>query len=106
MAEEREVERPGTQAAGTVTVRWDDAKMQSSYANACNVMSTREEIMLLFGLNQAWRGGVDEVTIQLTNRILLNPHAAKRLSMLLANVLREHEARFGVINMEARRAGE
>jgi hypothetical protein len=106
MAEEREAERPGAQAAGSITVRRDDTKMQSSYANACNVMSTREEIVLLLGLNQAWRGGVDEVTIQLTNRVILNPHAAKRLSMLLTNVLREHEARFSMSNVDTRRAVE
>jgi hypothetical protein len=35
-------------------VHWDDSGMKNSYANACNVSSTREEIVLNFGLNQAW----------------------------------------------------
>ena len=34
-------------------IRWDDTSMKSSYANFCNVASTREEVVLLFGMNQA-----------------------------------------------------
>ncbi len=33
-------------------VRWDDSNMKSTYANVCNVAGTREEIVLLFGMNQ------------------------------------------------------
>ncbi len=76
-------------------IRWDDTNMKSSYANVCNVASTREEVVLLFGVNQAWQAGQPEIPIQLTDRIILSPHAAKRLGLLLTNVLREYEARFG-----------
>ena len=79
------------------TVRWDDKDMKSSYANVCNVASTREEVVMLFGVNQAWHAGQREIPVQLTDRIILSPHAAKRLSILLANVLREYENRFGVL---------
>ncbi|HTU01995.1 MAG TPA: DUF3467 domain-containing protein [Candidatus Sulfotelmatobacter sp.] len=78
-----------------LTVRWDDTNLHSSYVNACNVMSTREEVVLLLGINQAWHSGQREIPVQLTNRIILSPHAAKRVAQLLENVLREHEARFG-----------
>lgn len=105
--EQRRAERPTTETGGTTpTVRWDDSKMRSSYANVCNVASTREEIVLLFGVNQAWHGNVTEVTVQLTDRIILNPHAAKRLAVLLTNLVREYESRFGVVDIEARRPGE
>ena len=80
--------------------------MKSSYANVCNVASTREEVVLLFGLNQAWHGGKREVTVQLTDRIILTPFAAKRLSLLLNNLIREHESRFGTLAVDAGRAGE
>jgi hypothetical protein len=43
-------------------------------------------LVLLFGINQAWHGGQKEVTVQLTDRIILSPHAAKRLSILLGNL--------------------
>jgi hypothetical protein len=72
----------------------------------CNVTSTREEVVMLFGMNQAWNRGQKEVTIQLTDRIVVSPFAAKRLSMLLGNVVKEYENRFGPLNIEAPRAGE
>jgi hypothetical protein len=87
-------------------VKWDDTSMKSSYANVCNVMSTREEVVLMFGVNQAWHAGQKEVTIQLTDRIILSPHAAKRLSVLLGNLVRQHEERFGALNVEAPRGTE
>ena len=76
-------------------VRWDDTQMKSSYANVCNVASTREEVVFLFGTNQAWHAGQREIPVQLTDRIIMSPHAAKRLSVLLDNVLKEYENRFG-----------
>ena len=76
-------------------VRWDDSQMKTSYANVCNVASTREEVVLLFGTNQAWHAGQKEIPVQLTDRIIMGPHAAKRLLILLENVLREYESRFG-----------
>lgn len=92
--------------AGQPQLKWDDTHMKSSYANVCNVMSTREEVVLMFGVNQAWHGGQKEVTIQLTDRIILSPHAAKRLSLLLGNLIKQHEDRFGALNIEATRAAE
>lgn len=89
-------------AAGTPRIRWDDAQMNSSYANVANVASTREEVVLLFGINQAWHAAQKEVAIQLTNRIILSPFAAKRLQALLGNVLSEYETRFGPISVEGR----
>ena len=81
-------------------VRWDDANMASTYANVCNVSSTREEVTLLFGTNQTWHTGQQELAIQLTNRIILNPFAAKRLSILLNNIMKEYESRFGKLQTE------
>jgi hypothetical protein len=91
-------------AAG-MKIRWDDSNMKSSYANVCNVTSTREEVVLLFGMNQAWNRGQKEMTIQLTNRIVVSPYAAKRLSLLLANVVKEYEHRFGTLNIEVGAGG-
>ena len=85
-------------------VKWDDANMKSSYANVCNVTSTREEVVLLFGMHQAWQSGQKEVTVHLTDRIILSPFAAKRLVGLLSNVLQEYENRFGKLNADAGRA--
>jgi len=81
-------------------IKWDDTNMKSSYANVANVTSTREEVVMLFGINQAWNRGQKEVTIQLTDRIIVSPYAAKRLSMLLQGVVSEYEKRFGALSVE------
>ncbi len=81
-------------------VRWDDSKLKSTYANVCNVSSTREEMTLLFGTNQTWHTGQKELVIELTDRIVLNPYAAKRLAILLNNTLSEYEARFGELAID------
>jgi Protein of unknown function (DUF3467) len=82
-------------------IKWDDSNMKSAYANVCNVTSTREEVVMLFGINQAWNRGQKEVTIQLTDRIIISPYAAKRLATLLEGVVKEYEKRLGVLNLEA-----
>jgi hypothetical protein len=77
--------------------------MSTSYANVVNVASTREEVTLFFGTNQTWN--VRESTgvkVQLSDRIVLNPYAAKRLWTLLGNVLTEYENRYGPLNLETR----
>ena len=92
MAEEK------TKRAQTPSIRWDDSKMRSVYANVCNVSSTQEEVTLLFGTNQAWRSGQKEVAIELSDRVILSPYAAKRLSKLLSGVVDEYEKRFGQLS--------
>lgn len=87
------------QAAATPKVIWDDSKMHTSYANVCNVLGTREEIMLLFGANQAWHGGQKDITVLLSDRIVLNPYAAKRLMQLLGQGLKEYETRYGELKV-------
>ncbi len=88
---------PEATAPSVPKIRWDDTSMKSSYANVCNVASTREEVVLLFGVNQAWQAGQPEIPIQLTDRIIMSPFVAKRLALLLGNVLREYEGRFGAL---------
>jgi len=80
-------------------VRWDDSKMRNTYANVCNVSSTREEVTLLFGTNKAWNAGQQALTVDLTDRMVLNPYTAKRLSILLSNLVTEYESRFGEIEI-------
>ena len=84
---------------GTPKIKWDDSNMRTSYANVCNVLGTREEIMLLFGANQAWHGGQKEVTVLLSDRVVLNPYAAKRLHNMLEQGLKEYEARYGELKV-------
>lgn len=73
--------------------------MRTAYANVCNVLGTREEITLLFGTNQAWHGAHAQVTVALSDRIVLNPYAAKRLQLLLAQGIKEYESRYGELKL-------
>lgn len=102
MIKERNVERPGASTGDNgLNVRWDDSAMRSMYSNVCNVTGTREEIVLLFGVNQAWQSGMKEVTVQLQDRIILSPYAAKRLNVLLNRVLAVYESQYGPLSVEA-----
>jgi hypothetical protein len=83
------------------TIRWDDSNLKSSYANVCNVSTTREEVVLVFGINQAWERGQNEIHVQLTDRLILSPFAAKRLAGLLTNVITDYEKRFGTLSEPA-----
>jgi len=77
-------------------ILWDDSKMETTYSNAVNASSTREEVSIFFGTNQTWNASQDgTLKIELTDRIVLNPYAAKRLSVLLSGVIGEYEKRFG-----------
>lgn len=76
-------------------VNVDSSHLKSSYCNVCNASSTREEVVLNFGVNQNWDLGRKSFDIELHHRIILNPHAAKRLHEILGKLLSEHETRYG-----------
>ncbi|MCK9230534.1 MAG: DUF3467 domain-containing protein [Syntrophales bacterium] len=82
------------------TIKWDVAKMNTSYANVCNVSSTREEFTILFGINKTWNPEQRELTVDMSDRVILNPFAAKRMALLLSNVIRQYEDRYGEISIE------
>ena len=82
----------------TPAVRWNDKAMATHFANVVNVQSTREQVDLFFGMNQTWNAtGDGQVVVDLSNRIVLSPFAAKRLWAVLGAVLQEYEARHGAL---------
>ncbi len=94
----KEAEAPKRDAE--IRINWDESQMRTSYANVCNVSNTREEFTLLFGTNQTWQTGQGSLNVQLTNRVILNTFAAKRLSILLSMTVKEYEAGFGELNLD------
>ncbi len=96
--ETQQANKAGTERA--VKVVWDDSRMQMNYANVCNVSSTKEEFNLLFGTNQSWTSSQQSIRIALSNRIILNPHAAKRLAKLLSTAVEQYEEKMGEIALE------
>lgn len=73
------------------------SNLKSSYCNVANATSTREEVVLNFGVNQNWDLGQGEMEVQLLHRIILSPFAAKRLADMLAKLMQEYEHRHGAL---------
>ena len=85
-------------AAKKAQVKIDTSQLKSSYCNVANVNSTREEVVLHFGVNQSWDLGQKEMDVELLHRIILSPFAAKRLQSMLSKLLTEYESRYGVLS--------
>jgi len=81
-------------------IKWDDSNIRSTYANVCNVISSREEVSMLFGMNQKGDAENNELIIELSDRMVLNPYAAKRVGLLLNNVIKQYEEKFGEIALD------
>jgi hypothetical protein len=82
------------------TVHWNRATMQTTFANVVNIQGTREQIELFFGTS----GGADpdpsgRVQVDVSNRMILTPYAAKRLNAILTSVLNQYEQRHGVLKI-------
>jgi hypothetical protein len=76
-------------------VHWNTQSLKSSYANFCNATSTREEVVLNFGVSNNWDRTPQEMEIELAHRIVLSPFAAKRLLGILTKLVGEYESRYG-----------
>lgn len=101
MADKRSAkEEKGSSAGQQIRVKLNTDNIKSSYANFCNVTSTREEVVLNFGVNNDWDRSRGEIGIDLTNRLILSPFAAKRLHTMLTSLLEGYEKRYGAINIE------
>ncbi len=78
---------------------WNDKDMKSLYANASNVVAGREEVQLLLGMNQAWQMGQSKVNVDLVERVIMSPYAAKRLAIMLSATLNAYETKYGKIDI-------
>jgi hypothetical protein len=104
-SEEKQQSRKNREAkeqGETPRIKWDYSGIKTTYANVCNVSSTREEVSVLFGTNQTMNVAQGEILIELTDRIILNPYAAKRLALVLDGVIRQYEATFGELPVETK----
>ena len=64
-------------------LRFNSANVKSSYCNMCNATSTREEVVLNFGVNQNW------------DQPSTTPAELERLSEALSQLVRDYETRYG-----------
>ena len=95
------VSKPAPQPGTRQTLRFRTDNLKSSYCNMCNATSTREEVVLNFGLNQNWdqpTAQPDVLEIDLQHRVVLSPFAAKRLSEALGKLVADYDARYGKLS--------
>jgi hypothetical protein len=111
---------------GTARIPWHDPGIGSAYVNAFTISANRDEIVFLLGLKPARTSAADELTIQVSDRVVLAPSVARRLLEHLADCIRAYESTYGpldatpipptnvdrrsplrpITRAEARRAGE
>ncbi|NVK17781.1 MAG: DUF3467 domain-containing protein [Methylocystaceae bacterium] len=77
---------------------WNDSNMTSKYANVSNVATTSDEVMFLFGTSTAWNSAQKDVVVNLSDRIIMTPSAAKRFQQVLTRTLEEYEKKFGQLD--------
>lgn len=80
-------------------MRFGDFGIMNSYLNVCNVSSSREEVELVFGMNNAWGREASKVRVKFNSRVILSQFAANRLAMMLDSVVKQYGTRFGEINV-------
>jgi hypothetical protein len=82
-------------ATSEAQMKVDTTNLKSSYCNTCSANTTREEVVLNFGVNQTWDRGQGALEVSLEHRIILSPFAAKRLAQMLGQLIGEYETRYG-----------
>ena len=98
--DKKDITESGQNSADSARISWHHDSMQITYSNVVNVTSTREELSIFFGTNKTWDlEEIQEIIVELTHRVLLNPYTAKRLLLLLNRVVEEYEFRFGILGV-------
>ncbi|EAQ02907.1 hypothetical protein OB2597_16035 [Pseudooceanicola batsensis HTCC2597] len=88
-------EAKGTRPTPASQIAFNTSELKSSYCNVCNGSSTREEVVVNFGVNQNWDMGKEKLEVALQHRIVMSPHAAKRVRDMMIRLIDEHESRYG-----------
>ena len=96
--------QPGQQAQQEIRVHLDERQLHTSYSNTFHVNATPDEVMVDFGLNLVSRvpgpSGQPEVVSQSNDRIIMNYFLAKRLAIMLGQVVRQYEEQFGQLELD------
>lgn len=63
-------------------------------------------MILDFGMNRMIPGKQNEMLFKVRNQVILNWRNTKRLALTLANIVRQHEERFGEIDIKQSQAAQ
>ena len=53
---------PALEGEQKASITWDDANMQTAFANVVNIQGTREQVELFFGTNRSWNPAANLAT--------------------------------------------
>jgi hypothetical protein len=107
ISSEKTIEEQGRDQTGQkqIRVRIDERNLQTGYVSGFRPMMTAEEVILDFGLNLIRpTGNKDnpaELVFQANNRLIMSYFSAKRLAMVLGQIVRRYEQQFGEIELNA-----
>jgi hypothetical protein len=107
ISSEKTIEEQGRDQTGQkqIRVRIDERNLQTGYVSGFRPMMTAEEVILDFGLNLIRpTGNKDnpaELIFQANNRLIMSYFSAKRLAMVLGQIVRRYEQQFGEIELNA-----
>lgn len=101
-ADQKTLEASTDEARQSVRVQWDDSRLATNFSNVVNIQSTQEQVDLFFGVNHSWSGQSEtpSIRVELTNRMILGPHAAKRFWKALGGVIADYERRYGKLGVD------
>ncbi len=87
-----------------VRLNVNTSEMKTNYANVFQSNSSPEEVFISFGVNHTVpsqeEGVAAEMMLQFSNRMIMNYYTAKRLAFSILQIVREHEERFGVVELD------
>lgn len=92
------------QGGQQISLRIDESRMHSSYANTIRTSTTADEVVLDFGLNLPTQSqdGKPAMVFAIGSRVIMNWQGAKRLAISLGQVVRQYEERAGEIQLGPR----
>ena len=86
-------------------IQIDERELKSSYANGFRPTATAEEVLIDFGLNilSPAKGEKTnrEMVFHANNRIIMNYYGAKRLALMLGQIVRRYEQELGELKLNA-----
>jgi len=80
----------------------DKSPIPVTYANFCRVNVTPEELILDLGLNPQTEPDPND-PVRLSSRVVMSFYNAKRLSAALQQVVQQHEATYGPIEVDVKK---
>ncbi len=87
-----------------ISLRIDESRMHSAYANTIRTSTTADEVVLDFGLNLPTQSqdGKPAMVFNIGSRVIMNWQGAKRLAISLGQVVRKYEEQAGEIPLGPR----